>query len=69
MARMTGSRFFAEAMRGYIERELPDCRRITLEMHKRRATWWRRVKWGLSHFLVNVMDYTVTRRLNFRPDL
>ena len=60
---------FAEAMRGYIERELPDCRRITLEMHKRRATWWRRVKWGLSHFLVNVMDYTVTRRLNFRPDL
>ena len=28
--------------------------------------YWRRIKWALSHFLVNVMDYTVTRRLNFR---
>jgi cardiolipin synthase len=35
-------------------------------LHKRRATLWRRLKWALSHFLVNIMDYTVTRRLNFR---
>ena len=27
---------------------------------------WRRIKWAVSHFLVNIMDYTVTRRLNFR---
>ena len=59
---------FADAMRGYFEGELPDCKLITPELHKRRATIWRRVKWGLSHFLVNVMDYTVTRRLNFRAD-
>lgn len=57
---------FAEAMRGYFERELRDCRWITHEVHARRATLWRRVKWAVSHFLVNVMDYTVTRRLNFR---
>ena len=59
-------RGFAEAMRAYFERELEDCRWITPEVHQRRSTPWRRVKWAVSHFLVNVMDYTVTRRLNFR---
>jgi cardiolipin synthase len=57
---------FAEAMRAYFERELKDCRWITHELHHRRATLWRRLKWAVSHFLVNVMDYGVTRRLNFR---
>ena len=57
---------FADAMRGYFERELKDCRWITHEVHARRATFWRRIKWAVSHFLVNVTDYTVTRRLNFR---
>ena len=56
---------FAEQMRGYFERELKDSRWITHEVHARRATLWRRLKWALSHFLVNIMDYTVTRRLNF----
>jgi len=59
-------RGFAQAMRGYFERELQDCRWITPEVHARRATLWRRIKWAVSHFLVNVTDYTVTRRLNFR---
>ncbi|HVI05868.1 MAG TPA: phosphatidylserine/phosphatidylglycerophosphate/cardiolipin synthase family protein [Sphingomicrobium sp.] len=57
---------FAEAMRGYFERELTSSDRITPELHKRRSNPWRRIKWAISHFLVNVMDYTVTRRLNFR---
>jgi cardiolipin synthase len=59
---------FAAAMRAYFERELQDCQWITYEVHKRRASPWRRIKWAISHFLVNVMDYTVTRRLNFRPE-
>jgi cardiolipin synthase len=59
---------FADAMRGYFERELGDCLAITPELHRSRANLWRRVKWAISHFLVNVMDYTVTRRLNFRPE-
>jgi len=58
---------FADAMRGYFEREVADCKWITPELHKRRSNPWRRFKWALSHFLVNIMDYTVTRRLNFRP--
>lgn len=59
---------FAEAMRAYFERELADSRWITPELHRRRSNPWRRFKWAVSHFLVNVMDYTVTRRLNFRPE-
>jgi cardiolipin synthase len=57
---------FAQAMRTYFDAELKDCRWITHEVHARRATLWRRIKWAASHFLVNVIDYTVTRRLNFR---
>ena len=59
---------FAAQMRDYVDRELEDCHRITPELHRRRSNPWRRLKWALSHFLVNVMDYSVTRRLNFRPE-
>ncbi|MFL6743643.1 MAG: phospholipase D-like domain-containing protein [Sphingomicrobium sp.] len=59
---------FAAGVRGYFERELADSKWITPELHRRRANPWRRIKWALSHFLVNVMDYTVTRRLNFRAE-
>jgi len=59
---------FADAMRGYFERELTDCERITPEIHKSRSTLWRRLRWALSYFLVTSMDYTVTRRLNFRQE-
>jgi cardiolipin synthase len=59
---------FANAMRGYFERELADCKWITPQIHAQRANPWRRIKWAISHFLVNVMDYSVTRRLNFRPE-
>ena len=38
---------FADAMRGYFERELDDCRRITPELHKRRAQRrGARLKWA-----------------------
>ena len=56
---------FAEQMRGYFERELKDCERITPALHKRRSTLLHRLRWALSYFLVTTMDYTVTRRLNF----
>jgi cardiolipin synthase len=59
---------FAAALRAYFEGELQDCVWVTPALHKRRANPWRRFKWALSHFLVNVMDYTVTRRLNFRAE-
>lgn len=59
---------FAAQMRGYFERELADSERITAELHRKRATLWRRFQWTLSHWLVTSMDYTVTRRLNFGPE-
>jgi cardiolipin synthase len=59
---------FAAAMRRYFEGELAHSKWITPELHRRRASLWRRIQWALSHFMVNVMDYTVTRRLNFRAE-
>ena len=59
---------FAAALRAYFEHELKGCRWISPDLHKRRANVWRRIRWAVSHFLVTTMDYTVTRRLNFRPD-
>lgn len=59
---------FAAQMRAYFERERLDSQQITMELHQKRATPWRRFKWTISHFLVTTMDYTVTRRLNFRTE-
>lgn len=59
---------FAAAMRRYFDGEVAHSKWITPAVHKQRANPWRRIKWALSHFLVNVLDYTVTRRLNFRPE-
>jgi len=59
---------FADAMRRYVEGEIACSRWITPALHKRRSNPWRRLKWAVSHFMVNVMDYTVTRRLNFRRE-
>jgi cardiolipin synthase A/B len=56
---------FAGQMRAYFERQLACCQEITPALHRARATWWKRLKWTLSHFLVTAVDYTVTRRLNF----
>ncbi len=59
---------FAELMRGYFERELGASERITPELHRKRATLLRRLRWTIAHWLVTTMDYTVTRRLNFGPE-
>lgn len=59
---------FAARMRSYFERELAESKWITPELHKKRANLWRRLRWALSHYLVNIMDYTVTRRLNFKAE-
>ncbi len=59
---------FARKMRRYFERELGDSESITPALHRRRANLWSRFKWTVSHWLVTSMDYTVTRRLNFRAE-
>ena len=59
---------FAAQMRRYVDGEIERSKWITPALHKARSSTWRRFKWAVSHYLVNIMDYTVTRRLNFRPE-
>lgn len=54
----------AQAARGLIDAYQPGSRRITLADHRRQATWWNRLRWRASWFLVSVIDYSVSRRLN-----
>ena len=56
---------FASLMRVYFEGELEACLEITPEIHAERSSLLNRIKWALSFFVVNLADYTVTRRLNF----
>ena len=54
----------AECLRRYLEHHLTAAEEITPAIHAARATWYNRLRWRLSWFLVGVLDYTVTRRLN-----
>ena len=55
---------FAAMMRHYFEGELDASTPITAELHRKRASWFNRLRWALSFYLVTSADYTVTRRLN-----
>jgi cardiolipin synthase len=57
-------RAFAETMREFVAQHLPGSIEITPERHRRRAGLWNRLRWGASWFLVSVVDYTVSRKLN-----
>lgn len=59
----------AGAMRELIDRRVAESRQVTLERYKAQRGLLTLVKQWISYFLVGVVDYTVTRRLNFRnPD-
>ena len=57
---------FAMMMRGYFEHEVGDSVAITRALHKRRGTLFERIRWWFGFFLVNSLDYSVTRRLALR---
>lgn len=54
----------AKRMREYIAWHTRASTKVTRQLHRRRRTVWNRIRWTLSWFLVTVVDYTVTRRLN-----
>lgn len=56
----------ADAMRGFIAGRVQESRHITLESHKAQRGLLTLAKQWISYLLVGVLDYTVTRRLNFR---
>jgi cardiolipin synthase len=57
---------FASEIRRFIDRNADESEQITLQVHRARRTPFRLIKGWLSYFLVGVLDYKVTRRLNFR---
>ncbi|MBB6124718.1 phospholipase D-like domain-containing protein [Sphingobium subterraneum] len=57
---------FADAIRTFIDARVADSRPITRQVHEGRSTPLRLLKGWISYLLVAVLDYTVTRRLNFR---
>ena len=58
---------FAAYVRGYVDGEVARSERITPELYKERTGPWTRVKQFGAYFVMAVLDYNVTRRLNFGP--
>ncbi|WP_237437675.1 phospholipase D-like domain-containing protein [Altericroceibacterium endophyticum] len=54
----------AEQLREFIDHYCPASERVTKQAHEKRATFFNRIRWWASWFLVSVVDYTVSRRLN-----
>ncbi|MBB4837817.1 cardiolipin synthase [Sphingomonas kyeonggiensis] len=59
---------FAGYIRGFIDGEIAQSERITPELYKARTGPWTRIKQAAAYFVMAVLDYNVTRRLNFGPD-
>ncbi|MEG3124454.1 phospholipase D-like domain-containing protein [Sphingomonas sp. GB1N7] len=56
---------FADHARAYVEGEIAQSELITKALYKARTTPWRRVKQAAAYFVITVLDYNVTKRLNF----
>jgi cardiolipin synthase len=54
----------AKQLSQYFEHHLPAAEEITREIYAQRRTLLNRLRWRVSWFLVAVVDYTVSRRLN-----
>ena len=55
---------FAAAMRGFIDREIEDSRRIMPAEHRKSMTLLNRVRWAFGYFMMVTADYNLARRLN-----
>ncbi len=60
-------RAFAAHVRAYIDGEIADSERVTAEIYRARTGPWTRLKQLAAYFVMAVLDYNVTRRLNFGP--
>jgi cardiolipin synthase len=56
---------FAAQMRGLIGEVERASVPVTVESHRRRAGFFTRLRWTMAWLVVGVIDYTVSRRLNF----
>jgi cardiolipin synthase A/B len=58
---------FAAYIRGFVDGEAAQSEAITPELHRQRTGPWTRIKQFAAYFVMAVLDYNVTRRLNFGP--
>jgi cardiolipin synthase len=56
---------FADKMRAYAEAERSLAQPITAQLHRRRSTFFAKIRWSIAYFIVGVLDSNLTRRLNF----
>ena len=56
---------FADHARTVIDILQENAETITPQLHRSRRTFLNRLRWTLSYFLVNTLDYRITRRFNF----
>lgn len=59
---------FSRRMSAYFEGELAQSHEITRASHRAASSLLHRLRWGLAYFLVAVVDYGVSRRLNIGAD-
>ena len=59
---------FAAHARAYVDGEIAESERITPSLYRTRTSWWMRVKQATAFFVMTVLDYNVTKRLNFGPE-
>jgi len=55
---------FAAAMRGFIDREIADSKRIMPAEHRKSMTLLNRLRWAFGYFMMVTADYNLARRLN-----
>ncbi len=67
MLRIDDAAFAAHA-RHYVDGEVANSERITPSLYKARTGWWTRTKQAAAFFVMTVLDYNVTRSLNFGPE-
>ena len=56
---------FADRLRRHFDGEAEDGREASLDYIREHVGWLSRLKWRIAYFLVAIVDYTVTRRMNF----
>ncbi len=56
---------FADHVRSYVDGEIAQSERITSALYKARTGWLMRMKQAVAFFAMTVLDYNVTKRLNF----
>ena len=59
---------FAAHVRAYVDGEVAHSEAITQDLYKARTSPWMRVKQAAAFFVMTVLDYNITKRLNFGPE-